>query len=168
MTDPDPTKMRTYSDLVLCTYDLTTNEKRSEKIMIGNFDLNQTGGDLLLSGSNQLPMCAVNDNIYTFLRTNEIWIVDKHGEITKKDLPYIFQDTLNLKNPSDTASSVNFFSSEIKVDTDGEIYILNLYSDKMFRIHHLCNEGIYELIWEGPFPENISKNMMVNDFELIE
>lgn len=48
------------------------------------------------------------------------------------------------------------------------IYILNLYSDKIFRIHRLCDEGTYELVWEGSFPENVPKNMSVNDFELIE
>ena len=168
MTNPAPDKIRTHCDLVLCTYDLTTNDKLSEKILIDNFDLNQTDGDLLLSGSNQLPMCVVNNNLYVFLGTNEVWIIDKSGEITKKDLPYIFQDTLNLKNPSETASGIGFFSSEIKVDKEGEIYILNLYSDKIFRIHRLCNEGTYELVWEGSFPENIPKNMFVNDFELIE
>lgn len=168
MSDPNPSKIRTCCDLVLCTYDLTTNKKLPEKILIDDFDLNQTGGDLLLSGSNQLPMCVVNNNLYAFLKTNEVWIVDKHGEIIKKDLPYIFQDTLNLKKPSDTASSVDFFSSEIKVNKDGDIYILNLYSDKIFRIHRLCDEGTYELVWEGSFPENVPKNMSVNDFELIE
>lgn len=166
MADED--KNRTACDLVLCRYDLTTDTKEPEKVLLENFDLNKTGGDLMLSGSNQLPMCAANDSLYVFLKTNEVWVIDRQGEITKKDFPFSFQDTLNLKNPAAGEPAKDFFGSEIKVSADGEILVLNLYRDGMFRIHRLCGDGAYELVWEGALPEGIPQNMVVNDFELLE
>lgn len=167
MADPAPDKERTACDLVLCTYDLGADKKQGETALVENFDISRTGGDLLLSGSNQLPMCAVNDHLYLFLQTGEVLVTDAHGKAVSKPMPYTFEDTLNLKNPSDPSSRGDFFSSEIKVDTDGEIYILNLFSDRMFRIHRLCDGGKYELVWAGRMPENIPKNMSVNDFALL-
>lgn len=167
MSDPDPDKLRTHCDLVLYEYDLADDAKLSETCVIRDFALSQTDGDLMLSGSNQLPMCAENDRLYAFLRTNEVLIVDLNGEITKRQLPFTFTDVLNLKNPLDDTCADHFFASEIQVDEAGNINILNLYRDKMFRIHRLCSDGTYELLWQGALPKDAPENMLVNDFRLI-
>lgn len=114
-------------------------------------------------------MEVINDTIYVFLGSGEILKVDCNGEISKISFPYEFQDTLNLKNPTDDSyvDKENFFGSEVKIGDNGEIYVLNLYKDDMFKIFQLKNNGNYQMIWQGEFPQDISTNLFVNSFEIL-
>ncbi len=134
-------------NLILWKIDLNTGTQ-NRLTLKENYDLGKLGYGVL-SGSNHLPMEIVNNKLYIFTSDKEIFVIDTDDNIQKLSMPYIFKDTLSLKNifDKDYIDEENFFGSEVKIGDDGNIYILNLFRDKKLRIHKLLDNGNYELYW---------------------
>ena len=155
-------------DLVLSVYDLEKNSVVGNQYLIQNYALGPYGG--VLVGSDQLPFVEKNEQLYVFASTGQVFIISDQQNIAVRYLNDSFEDTVPISNPIYEGSyrRTHFLGAEIQVADDGEIYLLNAYRDGYLRIHQLQMDSTYKLFWEASLPENWSKDMRINTFEIVD
>lgn len=165
--DVDGNKIRTHANLLLTTIDLE-NSISSDQILKENYVLDELGYGVL-TGSDHLPMEVIGNKLYVFTSDFEMFIIESQNKIKKLKIPYEFQGSLSLYHPLKKKfnDKENFFGSEIKIGDDGNIYILNIFPNKVLKIHKLLEDSTYELFWQGNLPDIKRKDMFINTFKIL-
>ncbi|ONI46099.1 hypothetical protein AN642_00885 [Epulopiscium sp. SCG-B10WGA-EpuloA2] len=158
---------RTHGHLVLITMDL--EEKSAQhKFLKENYKLDNYNS-CFLTGSEHLPMVVRNNKLYVFTSDNEVWIIEDENNIKTLQMPYVFDGNLSTHSLGDRdyIDRKNFKNSNISVEDDGNIYIMNVYPNEVFRIHKLLENSEYELFLEGEMPDLNKDASMLGSFEII-
>ena len=151
--------------IYLDTYDLKDLSLVSQAVLLDCYDAGRFGHGAM-TGIATSPKMEINGNLYIFTSAEQVVIINDKGVIYR-DMPFVFSDALDRWNINSNSTRGDFFGSSVTIGNDGQIYVLNMYSNNRIKIHMLNKNGTFELIWQGQRPSSIPQGATISSFEII-
>ncbi len=159
----------TYSEIVLCIVNLENYE--FDELTIKKKYKNASNGFGIVTGSPQTPFSEVDGKLYFFTVDNEVWIIEDENNIEVKKMPYLFKGSLDATNPLYmeyvNEDECNFMNTLLRIEKNGDIYLLNVYPDGFLVVRKLLDDGEYEEIIRIKNPLK-RDDISINNFTIIE
>ena len=185
-----PVNENVLNDLELSTDYLERTEHRWGVLLLRTFNFNDNTYSLeylttepfegdpyygfYMSGTQQMPVTAVNGNLYIFTRDEKLGVYDPQTGFVQYDISF---DSTEALSPYDLFGSDSQGGptlgdrSPIKICDNGDLYTAHAYSDGTIKIHkYNFSEQRFELYWtsaSGVLDELNKKSLQFVSFELV-
>lgn len=136
--------------LVIRSFDLNNGSFKAENLTEMPFEGNTDYG-FYMSGTQQMPVTAVNGKLYIFTRDEKLGIYDPQTGFAQYDVKFDSTGTLSPNNlfGSDSQGGPTLGDrSPIRICDNGDLYTAHAYSDGTIKIHkYNYSEQRFELYW---------------------
>ncbi len=153
-------------DVLVNVYDLDSDAFVSSKLV--KEYLKEAPYLGLVSGSTSAPMCARNGKVYAFVEDGDAIVVSDAENVEIYAMPFVFQDAYSIWTPDPPDEPRDsFFESLVSVQSDGNVYVLNVYQDRKVIISRLTEQG-FETAYELRLPKNLPDYLVIRSFLLVD